>query len=495
MSRDPRLDIGRRHFLRQGAYGGGALLLPDWIGGCDSGRPLSTGLPPPTEPPIEPPPPAGKYLPRGLHLSWTADPRTSRTITWFTDGGEAPISFVEFGPVTPGMSEETIAQAPLPGRVEASTTPTPGVSAYTHKATASGLDPELPMRYRVGSDEGWSPVQVVRPTPSGDEFRFCHFGDHGIGPASTTMLRSVAARQPDFLLIAGDISYANGDQPLWDVYLDAFAADYGARNLVVTAPGNHEEEDNNGQTYRNRFACPGSTASPDGTFYSFDLGRCHFVISTGGCFATDGTLAQEILFLETDLAQAALRRAAGEIDFIVVCQHFTIWTDNEGRNPANFSLVLLQENILVRYGVDLLLVGHDHIYQRSQPMAFGQPNPLGYVQITAGTGGKSFYTLLPQSNWSAFGLQDAHVFVEYSVSRGSISAITRRVDPVTGLTAAVDEFTISRRAGLSAGRAVQPARSLAALGRPIDGDYDLLARRTRFDNRLKRAACAHRSHA
>ena len=487
-------DLRRRRFLRNSAYGSGALLLPAWLGGCGSssgGQPTA-----PVESPVVPPvtPPPVKFVPRGTHLSWTADPLSTRTATWFTDGEDAPPSFIEFGPVSAGMSAADIASAPLPGRAEASTSATPGVASFTHKASAAGLDPALPMRYRVGSAQAWSPVRVVRPTPTGDEFRFCHFGDHGIGRSSSTVLRAAAARQPDFVLVAGDLSYANGDQPLWDEYVNALEADYAASGILLTAPGNHEEEDNNGATYRNRFACPGSTLSPDGTFYSFDLGRCHFVISTGGCFATDGTLASEIAFLETDLAQAALRRAAGEIDFIIVAQHFTIWTDNEGRNPNNPTLVLLQENIFVRYGVDLLAVGHDHIYQRSKPMAFGQPNPLGYVQVTAGTGGKGFYVLLPQSAWSAFGVQDQHVFTEYSISRSAISAATHAVDPATGATVVIDEFSIPRRSLGAANAAVQPVRSLATLGQPFDANYELLGRRTRAANRMKLAACAHLSH-
>ncbi|TAJ55036.1 MAG: metallophosphoesterase family protein [Nevskiaceae bacterium] len=495
MTQSPPPDLRRRRFLQHGVYGGGALLLPAWLGGCGASE---RGAPPTTpEPPVTPPvtPPAAKFAPRGRHLSWTSDPLRSRTATWFTDGEDAPRSYIEFGPVSEGMSAAEIAGAPFPGRAEAATTATPGVASFTHKATASGLNPALPMRYRVGSEEGWSPVRVVRPTPAGEEFRFCHFGDHGIGASSSAVLRAVAARQPDFALLAGDISYANGEQPLWDDYVNAIEADYAASGILMTAPGNHEEEDNNGQTYRNRFACPSSTQSPDGTFYSFDLGRCHFVISTGGCFATDGTLVSELAFLEADLAQAALRRAAGEIDFIIVSQHFTLWTDNEGRNPANFTLVLLQENIFVRYGVDLLAVGHDHIYQRSKPMSFGLPNPLGYTQVTAGTGGKSFYVLLPQSGWSAAALQDTHVFVEYTVSRSEIKATTWAVDPLSGATAVADTFSIPRRSLLAANQAVQPVRSVAALGRPIDGNFDLLARRTQVANRLKRAHCAALDHA
>jgi hypothetical protein len=52
--------------------------------------------------------------------------------------------------------------------------------------------------------------------------------------------------------------------------------------------------------------------------------------------------------------------------------------------------------------VDLLLVGHDHIYERSLPMGRGRPRDGGYVQVTQGGGGQSLYDVIPNpAPWSA----------------------------------------------------------------------------------------------
>ncbi len=492
MNRSP-FNPQRRVLLQRGLAAGSALLLPPWLAGCgNSGGSMLAPLPPvPTPTPV--PVPTAKFAPRGEHLSWTADPASTRSCTWFTDGSEAPAtSVIEYGPVTPGMTAEQIATAPFEARATAATTATPGVAAFTHKATASGLDTALPMRYRVGSAEGYSAVRVVRPTPTGAAFRWCHFGDHGYNADSRRVAQAIAARQPDFTLLAGDISYANGDQPKWDEYFATLSPDYAASNILMTAAGNHEEEDNAGQTYRNRFACPTSAASPDGTYYSFDLGRVHFVVSTAGAFTADGTLAVEIAFLEADLAAAALRRAAGLIDFIVVCQHFTIWTDQEGRGPANYSLVALEENIILRYGVDLLAVGHDHIYQRSLPMAFGLANPLGYVQVTSGCGGQGIRGFEPTIQaWSAKHHAEL-LFVEYLVDNGVMSATTYGVHPQTGALSVVDTFELRRRNTVAANLAVLPVRPLTAFGM----DFDQLARATHTHHKaLLRSHCLGLAHA
>ena len=88
-----------------------------------------------------------------------------------------------------------------------------------------------------------------------------------------------------------------------------------------------------------------------------------------------------------------------------IVRYYTIWTSCEGRDPANFTLVALEENILLRHGVDLLAVGYDHIYERSQPMGYGRPRDGGYVQVTQGGGGQSLYELVVnRSDWSAIAL-------------------------------------------------------------------------------------------
>ena len=118
---------------------------------------------------------------------------------------------LEFDAVLPGMDAAQIQTTPMNLRAPAQADPTPGVEAWTLRATAENIDPERPLRYRVGSQAtGWSPVQVVAPTPSG-AFRFTHFGDHGISARAQALSRQVLADDSDLLLLAGDLSYANGD--------------------------------------------------------------------------------------------------------------------------------------------------------------------------------------------------------------------------------------------------------------------------------------------
>ncbi|MAY38899.1 MULTISPECIES: purple acid phosphatase family protein [Spongiibacter] len=475
----------RRRFVAAGMAG---LVLSACNGGSGSSGGGTNTPTPDTEDP-------GPYQPRGIHASFTEDSHSSRSITWFTDGLDAPYSRMEYGSVDETMSDADIADRVFEFSVDASAAETTGVDALTHRATATGIDPEKPMRYRVGSDDGgWSPVYVIPPSPSG-EWSFIHFGDHGIGEMPQMLTAEVMKNPSDLLLLAGDLSYADGEQAIWDTWFDQMQPLMSQR-ITMAAPGNHEQKDFDGDTFKNRFTHPPkpltSGINPDGpgtTFYSFDYNRVHFLVTTAGALINDGTLPEELLNIEVDLAQAALRRARGEIDFIVVMQHYTIWTDQDGRSPMNPALVLLEENILLRYGVDLLAVGHDHVYQRSEKMGFGLPNPLGYVQVLVGTGGQSiriFDDNGPQI-WSASEFVGVG-YCKYFVSPGKIRGEYYGAPPLdmsdegrqytTGEFALRDSFEIDARSQLACEMCVLPARGPDILL----ADFEAISRHTRERN-------------
>lgn len=467
-------DPTRRRVLQAGAS---ALMLPLLTACGSSDTASSAAACVPTSPA------AAAKPPRGLHVSWTADPHTTRTVTWFTDGNDDPGSVIEYGPVANGMSACEIEQAPFPHRAEGKAHATYGVEALTHIATATGIDDALPLRYRIGSEQGWSQVRIL-PAASREAFRFCHFGDHAQSDASRAVLAGVQKRAPDFLWIAGDLSYANGNQPLWDSYFDMLDP-VASRLPVMACPGNHEYKDGNGDGYRTRFAQPGK-----GTYYGFDYNNVHFCVSTGGSLlgglAEAPDLLVELAALERDLADAARRRANGEIDFIIFVQHYTVWTNNEGREPANVSLVLLEEGMLLRHGVDLLVVGHDHIYERSKPMGRGRPREGGYVQITQGGGGQSLYRLIDDlAEWSAFATV-RHGFTEYIVDGKTIRGTTYAVDSAqnellpNGELEIIDTFEISARGTEARAGFLNQAKSLESL----DVDLDAMIRHTIERNHL-----------
>jgi acid phosphatase type 7 len=430
----------RRTFLRNAALAGaGAALAGPWgLSGRalaqDTGSlpaDLAAGMPTYLQPGV----------PRGTRLSFTSDDLSRRTATWLTTDHDTA-SLIRWAKVGASTRPEDVdgdrdlqlvqrgssARAPFgEGNrsdflepIRDNGEPREGErEVFVHRATMSDLRPGERIAYQVGGDGRWSDIAITAGGPLVDEgFRFTHFGDQGTGPGG---LRATAALQDlatDWHIIAGDISYADGDQRKWDLWAEQFAP-FGSQVPLMTVPGNHENKDFMGQAYRTRFAMPG-TGAP---FYSFVYGNVFLVSTAAGAFFGDREAALEdirfeLIWMEHTLARAAAMRAAGLIDFIVVTQHFPSFTDTRNRGPISPDRVVAAEQILQRYQIDLLLVGHDHMYQRSHPMAYGIPtvagaytdtpapvigaplagpkqerysNATGYIEVIAGSGGKSLY--------------------------------------------------------------------------------------------------------
>ena len=442
----PRHSASRRRFLRNAALASSGAALAGPLGLAGRALAQDTGMLPghlrAIMPGYEVP-----GMPRGVNLSFGSDDLTQRTATWLTSDRDTQTvvrwttvgATTEVDDIDPDRDltrsqAGTSQRAPFGnGDVEDILNPirdNPDEphegerEVFVHRATMSQVAPGGRSAYQVGGDGQWSDVRIFHGGPAaGQAYRFTHFGDHGIAAGAVRANRAIRDLAPDWHLIAGDISYANGDQRIWDAWADQYSAT-GGTIPTMAAPGNHEAKDFMGEAYRARFSFPNHGAS----YYSWVHGNVFLISTPAGAFFgdVDGAMEDiqhELLWMEQTLARAALLRATGQVDFIIVTQHFPSYTDHRTRGPISPDRVVVAEQILQRYQVDLLLVGHDHMYQRSHPMAFGVPtsaaalhgvvgdvaaliglpyspattgpqryaNATGYIEVIAGSGGKGLY--------------------------------------------------------------------------------------------------------
>ncbi len=329
--------------------------------------------------------PAGE--PWGVHLSFTDDPRTTLTVTWFTDGTEDPGSTVEYGSSPDDLDRSA------PGTAQPN--PESGQSLI-HTAVMTGLQPGAAVFYRVGGSSGFAPVYETQTAPEpGQAVRVAAFADQGVNPTAELVTQAMLDEEVDLLLAAGDLSAAGAEWWDWDAWFQQ-NEELLATVPLMSAMGEQEGFGPFGaSSYLDRVNLPGEER-----YYSFDYGPIHTLVLQSSLVqaADQGALDEMIAFAEADLAAAADRRAQGEITFTVVLQHHPLYTNHEDEerriHPA---LVAWGEQLFDRHAVDLVLTGHDHHYERSNPMVATLPtafststyeDPVGWIQVITGGGGE-----------------------------------------------------------------------------------------------------------
>jgi predicted MPP superfamily phosphohydrolase len=279
------------------------------------------------------------------------------------------------------------------------------VEYYQHQADFQVWSPGSEHAYRVlidGYDAAVSPGELRFRSPAAGPFRVLVFGDSGWDSASQAQIAALMLReQPDFALVTGDLGYPVGSY----AYYESNYFDYYAPLLksipFFPCPGNHDYYGDVLQSYLATNAVPesGVPESDRGRYYSFDWGNAHFVSldSMKSLFEAVETGGLMLEWVENDLAQT---RKFWRIVFF----HHPPFA--AGPNENDPMCVLARERIvplLERHGVQLVLSGHEHSYQRTESLLGGYvvgPDE-GTTYITTGGGGSILYPVFASHRLAA----------------------------------------------------------------------------------------------
>ncbi|MBX7144226.1 MAG: metallophosphoesterase [Oligoflexia bacterium] len=257
-------------------------------------------------------------------------------------------------------------------------------TASTLKIQLNNLKPDTTYTYRLvaGDNRGNSEFQFkTAPAPgSSANIKVAVFGDSGSGDShQIAVAKRMQDWQPNILLHLGDIVYPNGEEVLYEErFFKPYAALLSSTTIFPTL-GNHDLP--NIHAYTSIFAVPfQQSGSPSPRFYSFNFGSAHFV-------ALDSNLglsanSEQLIWLQQDLKQ----RNLALYPWTIVYMHHPLRSTTREPEMAWRSEAL---NLFESAGVDLVLAGHDHAYQRFiAPEAGKLPSP---IFIVSGGGGKKLY--------------------------------------------------------------------------------------------------------
>eukprot|EP00037_Helgoeca_nana_P016937 m.159804 g.159804 ORF g.159804 m.159804 type:complete len:530 (+) comp23758_c0_seq1:107-1696(+) len=314
-------------------------------------------------------------LPEQVHLSLTGTPSTM-AVMW-TTASAVP------GVVTWGLAGSTLSSH------AASTTDTYtdfGWRGYLHTATMINLTLGVAYEYKVGDGAlAESAVFHFRTMAANvgtvdTPLRVASIADMGWGPASDdtiAQLTHLAVNgEIDLIIHNGDISYADGNMAGWDKFLRKIEA-YATVVPVLVTPGNHEFWFNF-TAYKKRFAMPSRDATQN-MYYSLDVGTVRLVaMNTESELDIAAMSDWQVEFLKSVLAPPST--------WTVAYGHRPFYCTNKGPGNVPKGEALLRkkaEAVLNDGGVQVVLSGHVHDYERSLPVRDGLPTAQDYLNISA----------------------------------------------------------------------------------------------------------------
>ena len=183
------------------------------------------------------------------------------------------------------------------------------------------------------------------------------------------------------ILIPGDIAYENGSTA---DFTNCFDPSWGAyKSRMKPVPGNHEYQTAGAAGYFGYFGA--LAGDPTKGYYAYNLGAWRLYALNSNCFAIGGCTAgsPEEQWLRADLA-------ANPTSCVAAYWHHPLFSSGE-HGSDTLTQALFQA--LYDANADLVLVGHDHDYERFAPQtAAGVADVTrGIREIVVGTGGVSHY--------------------------------------------------------------------------------------------------------
>jgi len=230
-------------------------------------------------------------------------------------------------------------------------------------------------------DGGCPTVEPTSGADAGALTRFAAIGDFGFaGPAEEAVADLVKGWRPEFVITVGDNNYPLGAADTIDVniglFYHSFIAPYvgrfgcgAVRNRFFPSLGNHDWMTDGARPYLDYFALPGNER-----YYDFVWGPVHLFALDSDPAEPDGNTADSV-----QAAWLKRRLAASTARWKIVYLHHAPYSSG----PHGSQLALRWP--YKAWGVDLVLAGHDHDYERF--------DIDGLPYVVDGLGGAVFYPL------------------------------------------------------------------------------------------------------
>jgi hypothetical protein len=237
--------------------------------------------------------------------------------------------------------------------------------------------------------DNYGKIETATPTPSSGTPFIMAASDiicDGLNPTGSSCQQKIVSdlifnQKPTAVLLPGDICHT----PSANCFNNYYAPSYGRfKSITHPTTGNHEYLATGASYYFDYFNGVGTANGPAGErgkgYYSFDIGSWHIISlnsqcsEAGGC----GSGSPQYTWLQNDLNSHTNACT-------LVFYHIPVFSSG-GRANNNMAQIF---SLLYSKNVEIVLNGHDHIYERFAPQAPGGnlDTSKGIRQFIVGTGG------------------------------------------------------------------------------------------------------------
>ena len=251
------------------------------------------------------------------------------------------------------------------------------------------------------------------------DFNFAAAADFGCSENARNTVKNMEDKKPELVLTLGDLSV----DKTANCWLDLISTFDDKSEITF---GYHDVKDGESKLsqYKEAFGL-------EHLYYSFDYRHVHFIIMS--TLSDFNVTSDQYKFIEKDLKDASENE---NIDWIVVTSYGPFYT-SPSAHPAKNDIRNIYHPLFDRYGVDLVLQGHNHNYQRTYPVTFNpskgsdptvtnqfttgyQGNKDGIVYANVGTGGEGFHPLEGRHSYVATQFADKFGFLDIEISNANL---------------------------------------------------------------------------
>lgn len=392
-----------------------------------------------------------------INISVGSD-ETERNFTWYsTQSGEGTLYIAKAADAADGVMPESAAAITVTGTAATKS------GYYYYQTTATGLEASTEYAYQLVNGNVKSEIYTFTTGDNDGSFSFALAGDPQIGASGNstsdtkgweatlnTIATSTEFSGVEFLLSVGDQVNTASDETQYDGYLEHSVL-YGLATATVI--GNH---DTNSEIYSQHFNLPNTTA-----YGSTNAGGDYYFVYNGVLFmvlnSNNRSTAEHKAFMEEAIAATADQ----DISWKVVTFHHSIYS--VASHSLEDSIIERRTGLVPVFedlDVDVVLMGHDHVYCRTYMMDGTTPitdtseyddesyssvtntNGILYVTVNSASGSK-YYDIKENVTFPYAAKMDQSK--ERNISRVDISDTAFTVTTYSAEDMEViDTFTINR---------------------------------------------------